>query len=109
MYRIIIFSIELIIIQTFIFQIDDEEETQIFFKQLLPKIIRLALELPALVTCPIPLLKKHSNQSISLSQLQVASLLANSFLCTFPRRNAVTSNSEYASYPFINFNGYTIK
>ncbi|KAG8036804.1 hypothetical protein G9C98_004126 [Cotesia typhae] len=83
----------------------DDEETRIFFEQLLPKIIRLALELPALVTCPIPLLKKHSNQSISLSQLQVASLLANSFLCTFPHRNAVTSNSEYASYPFINFNG----
>ncbi|CAD6231952.1 GSCOCG00001669001-RA-CDS [Cotesia congregata] len=83
----------------------DEEETKKFFEKLLPNIINLALQLPSLVTDSIPLLKKHSNQSISLSQLQVASLLANAFLCTFPRRNAVTANSEYASYPYINFNG----
>ncbi|KAH0548451.1 hypothetical protein KQX54_001365 [Cotesia glomerata] len=92
-------------LHSFFEEMDDEEGTKIFFEKLLPKIIRLALQLPSLVTGPIPLLKKHSNQSISLSQLQVASLLANAFLCTFPRRNAVTENSEYASYPYINFNG----
>lgn len=43
-------------------------------------------------------------RSISLSQQQVACLLANAFLCTFPRRNTDRKKSEYASYPDINFN-----
>ncbi|XP_015115738.1 poly(ADP-ribose) glycohydrolase [Diachasma alloeum] len=82
----------------------DEEETEIFFKTLLPKMIQLALQLPTIVTGPIPLLKKHTNYSISMSQLQVASLLANAFFCTFPRRNSNNPQSEYALYPHINLN-----
>nr|CAD7197666.1 unnamed protein product [Timema douglasi] len=71
---------------------------------LLPQIIGLALQLPSLVTGPIPLLVQHRNQSVSLTQLQVASLLANAFLCTFPRRNTAKRFSEYYKYPDINFN-----
>ncbi|XP_063987443.1 poly(ADP-ribose) glycohydrolase-like [Diachasmimorpha longicaudata] len=82
----------------------EEEEAEIFFKSLLPQMIQLALQLPAMVTGPIPLLKKHTNCSISLSQLQVASLLANAFFCTFPRRNSTNPQSEYAMYPYINLN-----
>jgi len=82
-----------------------EEETEEFFNNLLPKIINLALQLPTLVTKPIPLLKQTHNHSISLSQMQIACLLANAFLCTFPHRNVSNSKSEYSEYPYINFNG----
>lgn len=82
----------------------DPEETAVFFKTLMPKIIQLALQLPMLLTGAIPLLKRHTNGFISLSQLQVASLLANAFFCTFPRRNSSNPQSEYATYPYINFN-----
>lgn len=75
-----------------------------FFDKLLPKMIQLALQLSALITGPIPVLKQHNSSLISLSQLQVASLLANAFFCTFPRRNSTNPQSEYATYPYINFN-----
>lgn len=72
----------------------------------MPKMVQLALQLPSLVTGPIHLLKRHENRSLSLSQLQIASLLANAFFCTFPRRNSTGSQSEYGFYPQINFNRY---
>ncbi|KAF7988092.1 hypothetical protein HCN44_007586, partial [Aphidius gifuensis] len=71
-----------------------EKETEIFFENLLPKMIQLALQLPTLVTGSIPVLKKHKNTTLSMSQLQIASLLANAFLCTFP---------NYEIYPNVNF------
>lgn len=82
----------------------DSEERTVFFETLMPKIVQLALQLPVLLTGALPLLKRHINGSISLSQLQVASLLANAFFCTFPRRNSSNPQSEYATYPYINFN-----
>lgn len=82
----------------------DEEATEMFFQKLLPKMVQLAMQLPALITGSLPLLRKHKNSSVSLSQLQVASLLANAFFCTFPRRNSTNPQSEYGNYPFINFN-----
>ncbi|XP_024938094.1 poly(ADP-ribose) glycohydrolase isoform X2 [Cephus cinctus] len=88
----------------FFSEVVDEESANHFFTGLLPKIVQLALQLPVLVTGAIPLLKRHTNASISLSQLQVSSLLANAFLCTFPRRNSTNPQSEYAMYPNINFN-----
>ncbi|XP_069686554.1 poly(ADP-ribose) glycohydrolase isoform X2 [Periplaneta americana] len=81
-----------------------EEETDNFFSNLLPKIVQLALQLPTLLTAPIPLLVQHCNHTLSFTQLQIASLLANAFLCTFPRRNTAKRQSEYARYPDINFN-----
>uniref|UniRef100_A0A669BJZ2 poly(ADP-ribose) glycohydrolase n=1 Tax=Oreochromis niloticus TaxID=8128 RepID=A0A669BJZ2_ORENI len=50
---------------------------------------------------PIPLLKAGMNHSITMSQEQVACLLANAFFCTFPRRNS--RKMEYSNYPDINF------
>lgn len=82
----------------------EEEESQYFFDVTLPEIVKLALELPKLIQSPIPLLKQHKNRSISLSQQQISSLLANAFFCTFPRRNSTKKSSEYASFPHINFN-----
>ncbi|CRK87314.1 CLUMA_CG001116, isoform A [Clunio marinus] len=80
------------------------EDVTFFFDQVLPNLIRLALQLPQLIQCPIPLLKQGVNKSISMSQQQAACLLANAFLCTFPRRNTDKRGSEYSNYPTINFN-----
>ncbi|XP_043249518.1 poly(ADP-ribose) glycohydrolase-like [Colletes gigas] len=88
----------------FFSEIVDQEETHIFFTCLLPKMVQLALQLPVLITGPVPLLKRHTNAAISLSQLQIASLLANAFFCTFPRRNSTNPQSEHGTYPRINFN-----
>jgi len=85
-------------------EVFSEEETSSFFSTLLPQIVRLALQLPTLLTAPIPLLVQHRSRMLSFSQLQIASLLANAFLCTFPRRNTAKFQSEYARYPDINFN-----
>ncbi|XP_016942495.2 poly(ADP-ribose) glycohydrolase [Drosophila suzukii] len=82
----------------------DESESRVFFEDLLPRIIRLALRLPDLIQSPVPLLKQHKNASLSLSQQQIACLLANAFLCTFPRRNTLKRKSEYSTFPDINFN-----
>lgn len=85
-------------------QVLEEVESEYFFQKVLPKVISLALSLPQLLTGGVPLLKQHSTHSVSLSQHQVSSLLANAFLCTFPRRNTTKRDSEYSSFPYINFN-----
>ncbi|XP_074152189.1 poly(ADP-ribose) glycohydrolase isoform X3 [Sminthopsis crassicaudata] len=81
----------------------EEAEAQHLCQSILPDMVKLALCLPDICTQPIPLLKQKMNHSITMSQEQIASLLANAFFCTFPRRNA-KMKSEYSSYPDINFN-----
>ncbi|MEQ2276761.1 hypothetical protein XENORESO_008321, partial [Xenotaenia resolanae] len=71
------------------------------FDCLLPDMVRLALRASELCTKPIPLLKRGMSHSITMSQEQVACLLANAFFCTFPRRNS--RKTEYCNYPDINF------
>ena len=85
-------------------EVATEEESTAFFSSLLPRIIRLALRLPELVTHGIPLLRRQEKYSVSIGQEQAACLLANAFLCTFPRRNATHKSAEFATYPSINFN-----
>uniref|UniRef100_A0A8C6A026 poly(ADP-ribose) glycohydrolase n=3 Tax=Marmota marmota marmota TaxID=9994 RepID=A0A8C6A026_MARMA len=81
----------------------EEAEAQHLYQSILPDMVKIALCLPNICTQPIPLLKQKMNHSITMSQEQIASLLANAFFCTFPRRNA-KMKSEYSSYPDINFN-----
>ncbi|XP_065119001.1 poly(ADP-ribose) glycohydrolase isoform X3 [Paramisgurnus dabryanus] len=69
----------------------------------IPKIAKLALDLPALITRGIPLLRRHQNKAITLSQQQISCLLANAFFCTFPHRNDTKAGSEYSNFPTINF------
>ncbi|XP_070771992.1 poly(ADP-ribose) glycohydrolase [Enoplosus armatus] len=76
-------------------------EMQHLFEVILPAMVELALSAPRLCTMPIPLLKSRMNHSLTLSQEQIACLLANAFFCTFPRRNS--RKSEYCNYPEINF------
>lgn len=79
------------------------EENDRFFKRTLPGIIDLAMRVPERLTRPPILLVRRKAQSLSLSQSQIASLLANAFLNTFPRRNTQKKQSEFSSYPDINF------
>lgn len=75
----------------------EEDESEHFFTTILPGIIHLALRMPELIPGNIPLLKKGLCRSVSLSQLQIACILANGFLCTIPwSKNLVT-------YPGLNF------
>ncbi|KAF0304924.1 Poly(ADP-ribose) glycohydrolase [Amphibalanus amphitrite] len=67
------------------------------FTVTVPQLCRLALRLPELLPAPLPLLARHRSHSVSLSQLQVASLLANAFLCTFPRRNSARRVRRFLS------------
>uniref|UniRef100_A0A1A8Q2H6 poly(ADP-ribose) glycohydrolase n=1 Tax=Nothobranchius rachovii TaxID=451742 RepID=A0A1A8Q2H6_9TELE len=76
-------------------------EVQYLFDTILPSMVKLALSAPHLCTMPIPLLKSSMNHSLTLSQEQIACLLANAFFCTFPRRNS--RKFEYSNYPEINF------
>ncbi|XP_044257907.1 poly(ADP-ribose) glycohydrolase-like [Tribolium madens] len=85
-------------LQHFFNDVVEEEEAQHFFSSLLPKIIQLALRLPELVPGSIPLLRKNHSKSVSLSQLQVASLLANAFLCTLIWRKKTSD-----TFPGVNF------
>jgi len=64
-----------------------------FFGYLLPGIIQLALALPTECTRPPILLKSKASQSVTLTQSQIASLLANGFLCTFPPLSSSTTHS----------------
>ena len=82
-----------------------EEEHDLFFSQTLPKMAELAVNLPSICTRPIPLLRKQKGTSITMSQQQAASLLANAFFCTFPSRNAnCGSDDDIPRLPSINFN-----
>lgn len=80
----------------------EHTEAQYLFDMILPKMVELALGAPRICTQPIPLLKQNMNQSLTMSQEQIACLLANAFFCTYPRRNS--RKSEYYNYPEINFN-----
>ncbi|KAI1905402.1 hypothetical protein AGOR_G00015810 [Albula goreensis] len=73
------------------------------YSRTLSRIAELALKLPDCCKKNIPLLQDGQSKSITLSQVQIASLLANAFYCTFPRRNATGPHAEYSNYPIINF------
>jgi len=68
-------------------------------------LIKLTLDLPLIVTQPIPLLSRNKNQTLFLSQKQVSCLMANAFFCTFPDRNR--GDTKLLSYSDINFMRYT--
>ena len=84
-------------------QILSQNEKKRFFDHVLPGIIRLAMEVPERVTGTPTLLMRYKTQSLSMSQSQISSLLANAFLSTYPRRNTQKRQSEFSTYPDINF------
>jgi len=58
--------------------------SRICLLDLIPKIAKLAVDLPNVCTRPIRLLRRQKNFMVAMSQYQVACLLANAFFCTFP-------------------------
>uniref|UniRef100_A0A1A7XBI0 poly(ADP-ribose) glycohydrolase n=2 Tax=Iconisemion striatum TaxID=60296 RepID=A0A1A7XBI0_9TELE len=77
----------------------DPDAVEHLFDSLLPDMMQLALSVSELCTKPIPLLKRGASHSVTMSQEQVACLLANAFFCTFPQRDF----REYCNYPDFNF------
>lgn len=75
-----------------------------FFSSTLPFILNLVKNTSEILNTPIPLAKSQSPITVTLSQYQCACILANSFLCTWSRRNKTTPGHEYENFPFINFN-----
>ena len=61
----------------------DVNESKTFFQNVLPKMVDLALSLPQVLTHAIPLLHKQQPYSLTLSQQQIACLLANAFFLHF--------------------------
>lgn len=87
--------------------LDDEladNDRRYFFDTTLPCILSLVQNTRYFLNKPIPLFRRQSNKTITLNQLQCACILANSFLCTWSRRNSYKADSEYANFPMINFN-----
>ncbi|KAI8799556.1 hypothetical protein BJ742DRAFT_845376 [Cladochytrium replicatum] len=70
------------------------EDSAHIFDYVLPGIIRLALSLPQKIKRPIPLLRHARSSAITLSQMQIACLLANAFLCTYDPLNDVNRASS---------------
>ncbi|KAG8190782.1 hypothetical protein JTE90_005818 [Oedothorax gibbosus] len=86
-----------------------EDERTMFFDVVLPKMVKMTLDLPNTCTQPPPLLKKDRDSYVTMSQKQIACLLLNAFFCTFPRRIVTRYKNqkfshEYSNYPDINFN-----
>ncbi|KAI1321482.1 hypothetical protein EDD11_005173 [Mortierella claussenii] len=77
------------------------EERQYFFGILLPRMQALALRMPELIKQPIPFLKQQQDSAVTLSQEQIACLLANAFFNTFPCRNTPykRGRKKRAQYP----------
>ncbi|KAH7640452.1 hypothetical protein HUG17_7919 [Dermatophagoides farinae] len=84
------------------YQMDDDER-RMFFDQILPGIIRLALDLPRLIGFNLANLEQYTPMTIFLSQQQISSLLANAFLCTYrpdfnrKERRCINFSSLFAS------------
>lgn len=84
-----------------------------FETKTLPYIIHMALQLPTLVPKSPPLLLPQRMAVVTLDQKQCVSLIANMFLCTFPRRRprewrdklrtAEEEMNEYSDLPDVHF------
>ncbi len=73
-------------------------------------LLQLALQLPELFPKPTPLLVAQKDSKLVLTQEQIACLLANGFLCTFPTQGPTkkvekenSSNNKNNKYPSFSF------
>lgn len=63
--------------------LDDEKESK-FFSHTMPKLLRLALDLPKLCPTGIPLLRRGCSAAVSFTNEQVLCLMVHAFFNTFP-------------------------
>lgn len=85
-YNPIVDYLEFDILRSYIHYQMDSDDKEYFFDELLPAIIQLALDLPNIITCNLPILDQDSSTALFLSQRQISSLMANAFLCTYSQR-----------------------
>eukprot|EP00668_Euglena_longa_P012641 GGOE01015109.1.p1 GENE.GGOE01015109.1~~GGOE01015109.1.p1 ORF type:complete len:567 (-),score=79.53 GGOE01015109.1:147-1793(-) len=78
-------------------------EHETFFCGAIPNMQKLVKQMPCLFPDPLPLLTRGCQRTVTLTNQQVACLLANAFFCTFPHRNRKWKFSEYGNFPSINF------
>ncbi|PRP82796.1 poly glycohydrolase [Planoprotostelium fungivorum] len=74
---------------SFFNDVANASEVEDFFLRTLPKIIDLALRIPEICPKPIRILLAREESQITLTQLQIACLLSNAFLCTFPLQGGI--------------------
>ncbi|CAF0994283.1 unnamed protein product [Adineta steineri] len=79
------------------------DERRHFMSTVLSNICSLALNVGLVCPQPPPLLRTGSNRSVTMSQKQVASLLACSFFCLFPNRSYSKHRNKFSSFPHANF------
>ena len=77
------------------------EDRQQFFDHTLPKMQKMMLNMPNVVTTPPRLLLRDNAESIYLTQEQCAHILVAAFFCTFPRRNKSYKNEYDVSFQFV--------
>lgn len=65
--------------------------------ELIPKMAKLAVDLPDVCTRPIRLLRRQKDSMIAMSQYQASCLLANAFFCTYP----LTASHELRDMSFV--------
>ena len=65
-----------------------------FFDSILPKMQKMMINMPNVITVPPRLLKSGKNFSVYMSQEQCAYLMVAAFFCTFPRNVVRNYTSE---------------
>ena len=108
-YNPMVRNLEFDILRSYINYQLNEDEREFFFEELLPGIIKLALDLPNQITSNLPILDQETSIAIFLSQHQISLLLANAFLCTYTQRYKDDHRSiNFARYfSFVYFFNYT--
>jgi poly(ADP-ribose) glycohydrolase len=95
---------ELDCLERLINDIYSSKDRDTFMWTVLPRICSLALNVDKICGQPPTLLRIGSNRSLTMSQLQAASLLACAFFCLFPHRSEKAQSKEYENFPNPNFN-----
>ncbi|CAF1246391.1 unnamed protein product [Rotaria sordida] len=90
-------------LEELIMKIYSNEDRNYFMYITLSKMCDLVLTLNSICSQPLPLLRIGTNRSITMSQQQVASLLACAFFCLFPYRSYQIQKKEYENYQDPNF------
>ncbi|CAF3456477.1 unnamed protein product [Rotaria socialis] len=85
-------------------QVYSNEERGHFMSIVLSNICNLSLDVDKICGQSPPLLCSGSNRSVTMSQEQVASLLACSVFCLYPMRSEQKAKNKYRNFPNPNFN-----
>ncbi|CAF4035650.1 unnamed protein product [Rotaria sordida] len=91
-------------LETLINKVYTNSERIHFMSIVLSTICSLALNVDRICSRSPPLLRIGTTHSVTMSQLQAASLLACAFFCLFPYRSNNEQNDEYENFQDPNFN-----